>query len=247
MDTDKTPTAQDTTLKPVDATPKVTEPSPGEGEPSPGEGEPSPKEALKTLTLDEAERLAQLARMDAGRAQKAAEVERDSIKAQLESKETELEEVVAEREKLKTEVDDLASGDPARFNIVKKDRDLIERERKLKTGIQSLETDKQANAEEVKWAKDTRREVTIWETATKYEGGDPVKLKDLCETFGANTTDQITKVAETLWPKKTSEPKEPETPPLKPFSGRTSGGGGFTPDKKTPDETLKEGFKQAKK
>lgn len=236
MTTDKTKTEQDTTQKLEDATPKATEPTPGKEE-------PSPKEEPKTLTIDEAERLAQLARMDAGRERKEMEVERDSVKAQLKVKNTELEEIVAEREKLKTEIDDLTSDDPKKFDIIKRDTDLRERERKLKTDTTSLEADKQAHGEEVKLAKDTLREVFIWETATKYEGGDPVKLKELCETFGATTAEQIVKVAEALWPKKD---KELGTPPLKPFSGRTSGGG-IDVDSLSPREKIDEGIRQKKK
>jgi len=238
METDKTPTAQDTTQGPVDATPKVNEPTPVKAE-------PTPAEAPKTLTLEEAEKLAQLARMDSGRERKEMEVERDSIKLRLADKETELEDIVAEREKLKANIDELASNDPAKFNIVKKDRELMERERKLKVDTATLETDKQAHGERVKLAEDTLREVVIWETALEYEGGDAVKLKMLCDTFGATTTEQMTKVAGTIWAKKTAG--EPETPTLKPVSGRTSGGGGFTPDKKDPSATLQEGFRVVKK
>ena len=74
-----------------------------------------------------------------------------------------------------------------------------------------------------------------------------MKLKTLCETFGANTEEEITKVAGTLWAKKTPEPQEPEKTPLKLASGKTTGGGGFTPDKKNPDATLREGFRTGKK
>lgn len=49
--------------------------------------------------------------------------------------------------------------------------------------MQALEADKQANQERVKLADDTLREISIWEIAAEYESGDPVKLKDLCDTF----------------------------------------------------------------
>lgn len=205
---------------------------------------PTPKEEPKTLTIKEAEKLAQLARMDAGRERKEMEVERDSVKSQLTAKESELADVAEEGERLQSQIEDLTGDDPKKFDIIKKDRDLRERERKLKTDTHALEADKQANAGKVKLATDTLREVSIWEISAKYEGGEPVKLKELCDIFGATSDEQIVKVADTLWAKKD---KEPETPNLVAFSGRTSGGGGFTPDKDNPLETLIKGFQDTKK
>lgn len=239
-DLDTTQPKQDTTPKPADVTPKVVEPSPVQQEPTP---EPEPK----TLTLGEAEKLAQLARMDAGRAQKTAETDRDTAQTALAAKEVELTDIGEEREKLNTQIDELSSNDPAKFNIVKKDRDLLLRENKLKTGIRALEADKKEHGETVKWAQDHKREIFINEIAVKYEGGDAAKLVSLCQTFGANSEEEVTKVADTMWSKKAPGTPDPETPPLKPFSGKTTGGGGFTADKKTPDATLQEGFRQAKK
>jgi len=158
--------------------------------------------------------------MDAGRERKDMEVERDTVKSQLTAKETELADVVDEREKLQSEITDLTSDDPKKFDIIKKDRDLRERERKLKTDTHALEADKKANADRVKLANDTLREVSIWEISAKYEGSEPVKLKELCDSFGATSEEQITKVADTLWAK-----KEPDTSNLVAISGRTSGGG----------------------
>lgn len=239
-DLDKTQTEQDKTPKPADVTPKATEPSLEQKEPSP-EQEP------KTLTITEAKQLAQFARMDAGRVQKTAEDERDIAQTALAVKEVELTDIAEEREKLNTQIDELSSNDPAKFNIVKKDRDLILRENALKTERRAEEAKWKTNEERVKKAEDHLREIAINEIAANYEGGDAAKLVTLCKTFGANTEEEITKLADAIWSKKTPGTPEPETPPLKPFSGRTSGGGGFTPDKKTPNETLKEGFRQVKK
>ncbi len=236
---DTTQPEQDTTPKPEDGTPKA------EGTP-PEQKEPSPKEEPKTLTIPEAEKLAQLARMDAGRAQKAAEIERDTAQTALAVKEVELTDIAEEREKLNTQIDELSSNDPAKFNIIKKDRELLLRENTLKTNIRAEEAKWKVNEDRVKAAEDTNREITIWEIATTHEGGDPVKLKDLCETFGANTEEEIVKVAGTLWAKKTASPNAPKTQPLKPFSGRTTGGV-LDIDGLSAKEKIEEGLKEKTK
>ena len=233
-DLDKTQPGQDTTPKPEDGTPKA-------GEPSPVQKEPSPEQEPKTLTITEAETLAQLARMDAGRAQKTAEIERDTAQTALAAKDVELTDIAEEREKLNTQIDELSSSDPAKFNIIKKDRDLLLRENKLKTDIRTAEATLKTNEERIKKAEDHEREISTNEIAAKYEGGDAAKLVTLCKTFGANTEEEITKVADTLWQKKVADPNAPGTPPLKPFSGKTTGGAEDLSDL-SPREKIQKGI-----
>ncbi len=235
---------QNTTPKPEDETLKGQ--TPKVEEPSSVKKEPSPEEEPKTLTITEAEKLAQLARMDAGRAQKTAEDERDTAQTALAAKDIELTDIAEEREKLNTQIDELSSNDPVKFNIIKKDRDLLLRENKLKTDIRTAEAKLKTNEERIKKAEDHEREISTNEIAAKYEGGDAAKLVTLCKTFGANTVEEITKVADTMWSKKPPEPEDPnttDTPPLKPFSGRTTGGGGWNREEHTPTENIEEGIR----
>uniref|UniRef100_A0A6H1ZJL8 Scaffolding protein n=1 Tax=viral metagenome TaxID=1070528 RepID=A0A6H1ZJL8_9ZZZZ len=217
MLTDKTQKEKDTTQEPEDVTPKETEPSPKPVE-------PAPKETPKTHTQEEVDRLVQLTKMESGRERKAIEVERDSLKKQLQAKETEITDIADEREKLQTQIDELSSDDPKKFDLVKKDRDLRERERQLKNERLALDEDKQKNAEKVSKAEKFEMEVLILEIVEDYENGDLDKLKSLCEILEAKSEEQIRRVAETLWTKKAAEPSKPATPPVKPYSGVTDGG-----------------------
>jgi len=172
--------------------------------------------------------------------------ERDTYKSQLQAKENELAGLSDERGELQKRIDELSSNDPEVFNLVKKDRELRERERQLKTGVQELEAEKQSHAERIKLADDTLREISIFEIASKYDGGNPVKLKDLCDTFGAKSEEQIIKVAENLWAKKLETPTTEETQPIKPYSGVTSGGG-IDINALSPDEKIKYALEHSKK
>ena len=148
--------------------------------------------------------------------------EKDTFKAQFGAKESELTDIAEERKSLQSQIDELASDDPDKFNITRKDRELRERETTLKATAQAMETEKQAWGDTVKMAKDTLRETAIWEISGSYEGGDPVKLKELCVKFDINSEEKIREVADTLWAPKV---EKPQAPVIKADSGVTSGGG----------------------
>lgn len=225
---DKTPTPEDATLKGNEVTPASKE--------------PSPKKPL-TYTEEEVGRLLQLDRMKAGRDWKALETERDTLKSHITAKETEIEDIQTERESLQKQIDDLASGDPDKFNLVKKDKELRERERKYKADLQALEVDKRAHGERLTRAEAIERDVLILEIAEEYENADAEKLTNLCETLGAKTEEQIKKIAETLWAKKEGAP---ESPLMKPDSGVTRGGS-FNWRELSPDEKVKYALEHSKK
>lgn len=209
---DTTLTKQDKALPPKDETPE------GKGT-TPASTETPPEGTSQTYTKVEIEKAVQYALMKAGRDWKGLETERDTLKAQILEKVTELEDIQAERESLTKQVDDLASGDPDRFDLIKKGRELRERERKYEADLKALEADKQKHGERLTQAEEMEREGTILEVAFDYEGADPIKLSELCEYFKASTEEQIRKVADTLWAKKGG------TPPITIDSGITSGGG----------------------
>lgn len=232
MTMDTTPNPKDTTPNPKDTTPKG-------GEPTPKGKEPTPKETPQTYSSEEVERILQLDRMKAGRDWKALETERDNFKSQLATKETEIQDITDNIAKLKTQIDDLASDDPEKLNLVKKLREAEEEKKQAKVERTTLEADKQVYGERIKKAEDLEIEVKILEIVEDYESADADKLSDICITLNANSEEQIRKVADTLWTKKTPEPAEPATPPVKPYSGITSGGSdnlGSMP----PKERLKE-------
>ena len=223
---DKTPTTQDTTPN--------TGSSPAQNESPSVKTEPTPKEEPKTLSISEATGLVNNARMDAGRAQKAAEVERDGFKTQSETATAQVEELNESIKTLESKIDDLTSEDPKRFDAIKELREARAERLRLKTDRLAFDTEKQTNAEVVKSANDTLREISIWEVSATHEGSDAVKLKEMCDLSGATSDEQITKVADTLWPKKVTEPASAE---LKPFTGRTEGGG-----EATEEQRLKERY-----
>ena len=68
--------------------------------------------------------------------------ERDSLKGQIATKDSELEDIAEERKGLQSQIDDLTSDDPEKFNLVKKERGLRERESTLKAEKRTLEADK---------------------------------------------------------------------------------------------------------
>jgi len=135
----------------------------------------------------------------------------------LQGKVDELSEITDDREALKTQISELSSKDPEVFNLAKKEQELRGRETELRRGIKEHTTD-------VQMAKDFKREVIIQKVVEEYEGGDFGKLKGLCESFNVSSEDQIRTAADTMWEKKLNLPPAPDTPPVKPYSGITSGG-----------------------
>jgi len=107
---------------------------------------------------------------------------------------------------------------------------------KLKADSAAFERDKVAHQVEIESARATQMEIDIFTIAGEYEGGDPVKLKSLCENFGSSTKEQIIKAADTLWTKKTAQVAEK----VKRDTGMTQGGGGDNLGDLSPKDRLKE-------
>jgi len=190
--------------------------TPEQSEVSPEEQEP------KIYTQKQADALVHAAKSEGGRKVKAAEIERDSYKSKLEVKESELADNATEIESLQAKFDDMAKEDPAKFDVAKELKSLREERKKLKADQTALATERQTYGEEVRVAKDTMREIRVWEIAAEYEGGDPVVLKNLCDTFEANTEEQIRKAADTIWTKPAEKETKLKAP--KPYSGKSEGG-----------------------
>jgi len=214
-----------------DALPEEGQPSSSAVSPSEIQGESFTRAQLETL----------IAQKHSTLDKQISSLEKDlkESKSTVASKEAELADISEERERLHSEIDDLASNDPKKFDIVKKDRELRERERNLRADTLALQTEKRIHGERIKKAEDHLREITINEIAAKYDNGEPSKLKRLCDLSGVTSEEHITEVAETLWSKKA-------TGTLVPLSGRTSGGG-IDFSSLSPKEKIEEGIKQKTK
>ncbi len=218
---------------------------PVQGEPQPGgplAAEPQVPQTPESYTPEETQKLVSDALAKQGREHRAALLpitsERDTAKTQLASKEGEITDLTGERDGLKAKIDDLASDDPQRFNLVKRESALTTQVNQLRTDRRTLEADKATHATAKKLTDDTLREITVMDVATAKkdaEGkviGNPEQLKEVCEKIGATTEEHIQSVADTLWPDAVTT----AVPALKILSGATSGGAqslnGLTPEQK---------------
>jgi len=185
----------------------------------------SSEQAQKLYTQAELDAMLHAAKSEAGRKAKEIEQERDTLKSQLSAKEQEIEDIQSERDSVRQQIEELTADDPKKFDLIKRDKELRDEQRQLRAEKQALEAEKQAHAETIRIASETMREITIWDVASEYEGGDAVRLKALADTVEATTEEKIREVANILWkPKGETERKEPEKETLKPYSGYTEGG-----------------------
>ena len=174
--------------------------------------------------------------------------ERDTLKGQLASKDGEITDITSDRDELRVKIDDLSSDDPQRFNLVKRESALTTQVNQLRTDRRTLEADKATHAAAKKVTDDSLREITVMDVATAKkdaEGkviGDPEKLKDICQSIGAVTEEQIQNVADTLWPDAVTA----AVPALKILSGATSGGAKDLSGL-SADDKIAAGLKQLKK
>jgi len=114
--------------------------------------------------------------------------------------------------------------------------DLHKQRKTLREERATLEKEKLEHAEEIRIARETKREIAIWEIAQKHNA-DPVKLKELnVEDMG-----QLEKIAEAL-----GKPQEPKEPSQHIDSGLTTGAKKSL-SSLTADEKLAKGFADLKK
>ena len=181
--------------------------------------EDEPKYSQKQLDL-----MLQQATSEAGRQRIEAEVERDNLKSQIQTKESAVVDIQAERDSLQTQIEGLTENDPKKFDLVKKDRELKERERQHKENLRILEErETKVNARAEK-ADAFDAEILMETIAEEYEDGDKAQLVKMCSTAGAKTEETIRQVAEILWGK-AKTPKAEKKAPLKKVTGDTKGGG----------------------
>ena len=206
----------------------------------------------RAYNQEEVDGLTHSARSQGGReataALKVMTSDRDSLKIQLTSKEGEITDITADRDAHRTTAEDLASEDPQRFNLVKRETTLRTGEAALNTGKRQLEAATATLAADRKLTDDSKREITVMDVATGKKDaagtviGSPEKLKEVCESIGATTEEQIQTVADTLWPDAVTT----AVPALKILSGTTSGGAPSL-DGKSPEEKVKLGLAKLNK
>jgi len=186
--------------KPAGNTPAPEAPKGAEGKGgTPAGGQVS----SKTYTEDEIKAIVHAKESDFGRERKALEKERDSYKSQFESLTADISDKDKEIEGLQTKLDGLAADDPEKFNLAKEIKEAREEKRKLKSAQSDLETEKRKYGDLVTESQQIKREQSIFTIAQEYDTPSYDKLFDLCETFNATSEEQIRKVADTLWTKKT--------------------------------------------
>ncbi len=216
----------------------------------------SPKEEKveekPTLTQTQHEALLHMATSESGRLQKDAETERDAAKTSLEKTQDLFEDIQVELKEVRAEIEELTSGDPKKFDLVKRETKLREDNRELKKNLDEAKADWDSKVVRVEASEATDHEITIWDIATGQKGGDPVQLKTLCAKVNATTKEAIRNVAETMWPEKAEakapvkkgveEVKEPKEK-LNLDPGETHGGGEETEkerlDKRYPKTATK--------
>jgi len=209
--------------------------NPNAGAPQPGQSsqgkDGSTSQATKTYTEAEKSKAVSDALADAGRKHKLelepVVRERDSYKKEVTTIKQGLDALSQERDDLKITIDELSKEDPERFNLLEKDRDLKNRERKLKDELAGLETERTDWKERLTKVETFERNENIRNVAADYEGITEEKLKVLCDRLKLTTLEQIQAAAETLGTKKAVKVEdETSNTNLHVDSGVTRGGGG---------------------
>lgn len=196
-----------------------------------GETPASVQVSSKTYTEDEIKAITNSLKSDWGRERKALEKERDSYRAQFESLQSDIADKDTEIEGLQSKIEGLSEDDPDKFNIAKELKEAREEKRKLKSAQSELETQKREYGDLVTESQKIKSEQTIFTIAQEYDTPNYDKLFDLCETFNATSEEQIRKVADTLWTKKTGASPANPTQPRQPLKLDNGGSGGRTQTK----------------
>lgn len=178
----------------------------------------------KLYTQKQIDALIHAAKSEAGRTAKQAEKERDDSKSQAERLQSQIDDIQSERETLQQQIEDLSSNDPKKFDLIKKDKELRDRERKTREKERTLEARDKASAEKIAKAEAFEVELLCETVADGYEGGDAKILHTICKTAGVKDEEGIRNLADTLFGKQVQVPTGGKEP-LKTYSGYTEGGG----------------------
>jgi len=206
----------------MDETKKPTQDvSPAKETPSGGKPGTTSKEEPLTYTQEQAQKMVNDALSQAGRDAKSLEQKANDIKAREEAiRAKEEAEEAAKIEALKDDPDKLAEY---------QERQSVKKER------EQLERDKAEHAAEIQAARETQKEVTIWQVASD-KSIDPVRLKKLSEKFGIEGKEKLEELADEIGSGKTNQQIEVD-------SGVTTGGGKDLSGK-SPIELAREAYEK---
>ena len=160
-----------------------------------------------TYTKKQVDKMVSDALAKAGRDAKSLELKEKSLK----EREDEINEWRKKQEQTELEA---IRDNPQALDLYQKGKAIEQAKADLLRERAELAKQKQEFDEDIKLAKETRREIAIWEIASKYSV-DPMTLKEL----GLESMEQVEAVA------KAFAPERPPEPSLKPDSGMTAGGG----------------------
>lgn len=184
------------------------------GQSSPG-AESSPSNAPKTYTEEELNK--RHAKLDKTIAQLTKE--RDGLKQDLGSTNGRLDELQRRIDEAEAEG---ARDNPELLNLYQERKKLRDEKAQLQSDRKKLEEERASHEEELTIARETRREIEIWDIA-KAHGVDANTLKEKCQKFNLTSNEQVEEMAQTL---SGSKPQEGDAPkqPLKADSNVGSGG-----------------------
>jgi len=206
----------------MDETKKPTQDiSPDKETSSGGKPGTTSKEEPQTYTQEQAQKMVNDALSQAGRDAKTLEQKANDIKTREEAiRAKEEAEEAAKIEALKDNPDKLAEY---------QERQSVKKER------EQLERDKAEHAAEIQAARETQKEVTIWQVASA-KSIDPVRLKKLSEKFGIEGKEKLEELADEIGSGKTNQQIEVD-------SGVTTGGGKDLSGK-SPIELAREAYEK---
>lgn len=213
----------------------------------------SPEQEPLVYTQAQAEVLMHAAKSEAGRELTDVRTERDNLKGRIETAEKQISDMEAERESLQSQIEDLSSNDPAKFDLIKRDKDLRDKIRQHEANVKALGDREKAISEREKEHAAFKFDVDIETVVDEYEDGDSTRLRNALRLFENPTEEQIRSVADSLFGQKAesseSESKGAEPPPTKPVkkpdSGKSRGGSTYFTRSQIADRAFWEANKDA--
>ena len=205
----------------------------------------SSQEEQPSLTQSQHESIVHALKSDWGRKVKDIEVERDNLTTQMGTSQSQLEDIQTERDNLQQQIEDLSSNDPQKYDLVKKDKELRDNQRRLKARITELDSRETKLGERETKVSSFEREVLVESIADEYEDGDSAKLKKAVEVFDKPTEEQIRTMAAIIFSAKTGGAEPEGRSPLKPDSGKSRGGSTYFTRTQIADRAFWEANKEA--
>ena len=185
----------------------------------------------RTYSEAEHQKIVSDTKAEAGRILKTAQTEAATAKVSQAETEKQLTATRSQLTEVNKRIDEIeltgAKDNPDALNVYQERRKLREREAELNTREAELTKSRAEHDSEVKVAKETQREIAIWEIAKKHSV-DPAQLKGL----NIESIEQVEGVAKAIAAGKPAPTSEETT---KPDTARTTGSGEKTSEQKLKD------------